>query len=572
MQFDKARRAIEFVPTDHSSLSNLHDNLGQFYLYRFSSTSDITALSNAIQSQRKALSLSSPTHYGFTTILASLGMSVRTRYYTTRSDISDLQEAISLTQRSLDFTPKGHANIADRQSFLADSYFSLYHALGVTSDLDKAFALYSLATQPSTTPPRWRLSYAKSWVARSIDVQSATQLFSAVEVMVGLIPTVVGLETTLEKRYEQVSELSLSILAAALYAVVRAERPDKSLEWLEHGRGLVWRQLSGLRSPLDDLRKTSPELADHLRKLSEDLERASIVPSRKPFGPGFSGTELDANISLHAETAKQVRISTEREKILETIRTTAPGFENFLQPSSVDQLLEYLPEHGPVVILGSHPVGCYALALLAGRIEPLHIPLPFSWTRAQELGAILKASLAQYGVRSCDYGDEHDLSNIMDSTSDAGNTTPRSIRRYPHTISNINRGVSLVLRELWLDVVKPVLEALALLSVSSSEDAIRVWWCPTGPFTSLPIHAAGIYSGDQRDCLGDHAVSSYTPTVSILTERVKEARIRATRKTRDTAGPGLLVVSQADAPRLASIPGVTIEADRVSQLVQESGV
>ena len=51
----------------------------------------------------------------------------------------------------------------------------------------------------------------------------------------------------------------------------------------------------------------------------------------------------------------------------------------------------------------------------------------------------------------------------------------------------------------------------------------RVWWCPTGPLTVLPIHAAGHHprlrtadTGD-TDCVLDRVISSYTPTLTALT-------------------------------------------------------
>lgn len=46
----------------------------------------------------------------------------------------------------------------------------------------------------------------------------------------------------------------------------------------------------------------------------------------------------------------------------------------------------------------------------------------------------------------------------------------------------------------------------------------RVWWCPTGPFAFLPIHAAGIYdtSMGTPENASDYIVSSYTPTLNTL--------------------------------------------------------
>jgi CHAT domain-containing protein len=43
-------------------------------------------------------------------------------------------------------------------------------------------------------------------------------------------------------------------------------------------------------------------------------------------------------------------------------------------------------------------------------------------------------------------------------------------------------------------------------------DRPRIWWCPTGSFAHLPLHAAGTNS---KRC-SDYVVSSYTPTIGSL--------------------------------------------------------
>jgi CHAT domain-containing protein len=40
-----------------------------------------------------------------------------------------------------------------------------------------------------------------------------------------------------------------------------------------------------------------------------------------------------------------------------------------------------------------------------------------------------------------------------------------------------------------------------------------LWWCPTGPLTFLPLHAAGLYN---QDIVSDYVISSYTPTLNAL--------------------------------------------------------
>jgi CHAT domain-containing protein len=64
--------------------------------------------------------------------------------------------------------------------------------------------------------------------------------------------------------------------------------------------------------------------------------------------------------------------------------------------------------------------------------------------------------------------------------------------------------------------------------------------------------------------LSDYAVSSYIPTVAVLTERVKSTRTVPEEKS------GLLLVSQPNAPGFPSIPGTTTEIERIAQTINES--
>jgi hypothetical protein len=57
---------------------------------------------------------------------------------------------------------------------------------------------------------------------------------------------------------------------------------------------------------------------------------------------------------------------------------------------------------------------------------------------------------------------------------------------------------------------------IILPKVYKSGKRLRLHWCPTGDFAFLPLHAAGIYTGDSQCSMSDFAVSSYTPTLSAL--------------------------------------------------------
>ncbi|KAF6742668.1 CHAT domain-containing protein [Ephemerocybe angulata] len=122
-----------------------------------------------------------------------------------------------------------------------------------------------------------------------------------------------------------------------------------------------------------------------------------------------------------------------------------------------------------------------------------------------------------------------------------------------------------VLRGLWEEVVKPILDTLGV-DQASEKVLPRVWWCPTGPLSFLPLHAAGIYQGSNRESVFDYVVSSYTPTVTAITDRVKNCQ------SFDAKASGLFLTSQPNAPGASPIPGTTKEVQAIFSRAKESGV
>jgi CHAT domain-containing protein len=89
-------------------------------------------------------------------------------------------------------------------------------------------------------------------------------------------------------------------------------------------------------------------------------------------------------------------------------------------------------------------------------------------------------------------------------------------------------------------------------------------------FSSLPLHAAGIYEGprSQRACCTDFVVSSYTPTITAL--------LRAQRATvstnRDRLSFALVAEKRAHEAALSVIPGVDQEIDDVAVVAKLSNI
>jgi CHAT domain-containing protein len=118
-----------------------------------------------------------------------------------------------------------------------------------------------------------------------------------------------------------------------------------------------------------------------------------------------------------------------------------------------------------------------------------------------------------------------------------------------------------VLRWLWDEIAEPVLIALGFVETPGPAQAWpRLWWCPAGPLTLLPLHAAGYHeeTGAGRTVL-DRVVSSYTPTLRALLE----AR-QALETSPDSAR--LLIVSLPDTPDEVPLSDVIRERDLLTSL------
>ena len=235
-----------------------------------------------------------------------------------------------------------------------------------------------------------------------------------------------------------------------------------ALEWLEQGRCLVWSQLNNLRTPLDMLFAHNPEIAHEMLRVSRALENAG---SREDFVAQSEGeATMEHKMSLQDEANIHVKLAQEWNELLTSIRTI-PKFQDFLQPPTCSNLLKSLPNSGHVVVINVHEDSCDALALSSNLDEPLHIPLPeFSYAKAINLRNQLKAHLhaANIWMRECDID---------------------GIRATRPVGDNAGSGViKLILHQLWILVVKPILDGLGILvstlGISAMLKIMFIFYCP----------------------------------------------------------------------------------------------
>jgi CHAT domain-containing protein len=96
----------------------------------------------------------------------------------------------------------------------------------------------------------------------------------------------------------------------------------------------------------------------------------------------------------------------------------------------------------------------------------------------------------------------------------------------------------------------------------------RLHWCTAGEFADVPIHAAGIYTGEDQECCSDYIVSSYTPTLSTLLRARKGLQPISRAKAKL-----LLIAAEHTADtRLPPLGKVKVETGDICSVAEKSGV
>ncbi|TEB25853.1 hypothetical protein FA13DRAFT_1817268 [Coprinellus micaceus] len=546
-------RAVDLTPALHADLPSRLNNLGISLLMRFQHLGNVSDVTEAIARQNQAVDPAPEGHAALPILRTNLGNSYMQCFDQTNNPL-DGKDGISNLVQALQLTPEMHAELPPRYMNLASAWFQYFTSSHRSDHLDASISNYKSAVTCTSGSPRTKLKGAIRWAGLLNDFYPcSTSVLTAFGTALDLLTSIAGLEQTVQHRFTMVGEF-LSIPGAAAAAAFRLGHPDRALEWLEQGRCLVWGQQSQLRTPLDALSAHDPALADQIVIVSRHLEKAGS--SRR-----HSSTEKswDRKVSLEDEALKHSRLAGEWDLVLAKVRDI-PAFEHFLQPLRCSTILQHLPESGPVVVINAHGDQCDAIVLLAGLYDPLHVKLPdFSLAKARQYRRELNGRLRSHHLRA------RQTEGIITEDWEA---SERAGGRYGRKRGAGTGGIYFILCSLWTEVVKPILDVLNLARVDdpSKVPCTRIWWCPTGPLSFLPLHAAGVYEGPHRESVMDYAVSSYIPTVTSLAQRVSN-----TVSIREDVS-GLFLVSQPEVPHAYPIPGTTKEVHSLHKGAVRNGI
>ena len=392
--------------------------------------------------------------------------------------------------------------------------------------------LYLAAENEFTSlPSRLHHSFALAKSLRYIkDIGSCSVTFvsTAYERAMSLMQDSVVLAPNLQLQHSQLVAMLRVVEKVPLdYAshLIDIHQHGQAIETLERGRALLWSELRGLRTSIQQIAGVDPLLAEKFTAINRDLEKLtmSVLPSGSSDVDAEGAEDCRWVDPYSRLLMKQRKLLEERDNIISQVRSL-PGLQNFLMAPSFD-VLRSAASHGPVIII-NHSESRSDILILLHDAPPSLIPTS--------------------------NGFYEDVNKLRDDLLSARKKQGLDSIEYDRTLASI-------LEDLYNLVGRPVVDRLHKLNIPEQS---RVWWCPTSVFCSLPLHAMGpIPSNDgKKRYFSDLYIPSYTPTLAALIDSHNPSpQLQSTKK------PSLLLVAQ---PNKKTLPGV----DKEIRVIQELNI
>jgi CHAT domain-containing protein len=383
--------------------------------------------------------------------------------------------------------------------------FSRFDLFKDTEDLDEILRLFAVAVKDLYTKVPSRFEVACDWAsfARVFRHPSVTAAFdSALSLMQDSLVYAPTLETQhfrligMNVRHEKLP------LDCASHQIHMGQI-EQAVETLERGRGLLFSEMRGLRTSLDQLRAVDTPLAEKFSNINQELETltTTTVSSGVSLNDSRAGGH-DKMDPFGRLVMKQRKLTDDRERLILHIRTL-PGLDRFLMAPSF-HTLRSAAVRGPVIIINHNKWRSDIIILL-------HDSPPSLITTSDDF-----------------YGHAEALKDKLLTARKRGLDSVA----YQEALGS-------VLQDLYDLVGQPVIQRLQELNVPEQS---RLWFCPTSVFCSLPLHAMGPIPSDvgpPRYFL-DLYIPSYTPSLSALIESHKLS-------SQIPDKPSILLVIQPDA-------------------------
>ncbi|KAK0480319.1 CHAT domain-containing protein [Armillaria novae-zelandiae] len=495
-------------------------------------------LEKCIQTVERVIECTSPEHtqchrYGPYVVLShALSLQLRIGNAT----VSQFEYAISIGRKAVEVaSTEGDDDLQARcLETLGSILFTYGQEFPSRKTDEQCLSVFHQASQLSSPTSNTRLSSAALEAEQCFLMQDWGGCFKAYTIAMEAVhhQTWLGLSVVQQHRVIsrsiQMNELGRQAARAAVHLGSR----ETALEWIEQCRSIVWRRVLNLRVSMDAVANVEPPLAHRLREVSDKLQRGAYFD--------LLGTEEG---TLEMRKQQRYRLAEEWEDLVAQTRLL-PGFADFLKPKN-GAYFASREFGGMVVLLNVYDTSSDAFVLGSNGTEKVAV------CALSQMNERLAATLQR---------------RLRKTLQQSGRPSRNARASEPWYGRDRKDGMSFVLSVLWRTVVKPLFDFLHLEphDSSSESDPLRLWWCPTGPLSFLPLHAAGLYDTTENGAkVYEFVASSYTPTVGILADISNQPLEEF---------DGLLTVCQPQTPGQNAIPKTADEVYSVIQVAVESGL
>jgi hypothetical protein len=541
-EFSERDEAI-YMLQEAVRLTEIHDprlptrlvNLATYLTARCRSTWRLKGIEEAIGAARSAVNLICDGNPDLVRALTALAKAIYMRYClpggcdpddSDTEDTRELDDAETKVRMAIRIAPKDFPGLAD--AYILGGEMAMTREDETIGDSYESADYHLHAFRCKSARPLTRIHAVRYAIRDELLWRFHHKSREVAEASVELLLTVCSRYASRREQLSAVSKTSgfaADVCSILLDAKNDDPEPEKALECLEQGRGLVIGYVTQGRSEISILRQKYPTKAQELERLQHALSLS-----------------IDKTVNV----LSQQRLLIEREDatlqiepFLAGIRSL-PEHRRFLLPPSLQELKDTASE-GPIVIvnvteLSSPSAIIRSSAALIIRPSPWpvkYIPLP---------------SL-----------DGHEVERFRPFAL----TGPRSRSRYigaeePEATSD---DFLVFLESLWTNCVLPILQELQYYPPrSGGGDLPRIWWMGTGLASSVPFHAAGRHTTGSVENTYSCAISSYTPSLKSLRYVRDQGNKMPDQLT-------TLLVAMPTTPRADDLPGVARESSVIEDIM-----
>lgn len=517
---DHGQQALCLARQSHPERANWLRGLSQFLGMRFKMGSkDLQDIQQAIDLSREAAKAVDRDDIQMRAALANVLSNLLKEKYEQDGEAANLEEAIDALKRVLQGgLSVTHPERGALEFGLGDVLRVRFRRTGDATDLEKSREAFQRARASGNAPLTIRIDaairaakIAATWAKEHLEnhnspdpsvllrywTEASTDLDHAVNLLHALSPRHLQ-NVNKQQMLKRFAGLGAHAAAAALNA---SRDASYALQQLKLGRGAISGLVLDLRTDLSFLREEQPEWANQLSRLRNMLDSGHTILS--PAGSWEPGAQACR------------RAEKDFESLLNEIRSEK-GFEAFLMPPTVEQLME-AADPDPAVVVNVSSFRCDAFTVEKHRIRLLELPF---------------LSLKDIQANTKRLKDRPDL-------------------------------LPVVLEWLWSSAVHPILESLGFDRPLALHNDLwpHIWWIAVGPLSSLPLHAARYHTKHSGETALDRVMSSYSSSLKSLLAG------RRQRMPQFDSGPiNALLVSMKSTPNRSSLRYAELEVRMVEKL------